>query len=131
MTYVTTKQELQEAVKRGDPEIMITGKLAKKMKGFVKIHNLSPKKRTALIAFLGGTGAAAAAAIAAAAPTGGLSVAGASAMMLVAASTAGISMELIVTVITLLLVGGLAIIAMIKGYDFSFEGLNIKCTVKK
>ena len=40
MTYVKTKKELQDAVKRKDEEIIVVGKLAKKLKEFAKIQRL-------------------------------------------------------------------------------------------
>lgn len=37
MTYVTTKEELEAAIERKDPEIIVTGKLAKKLKPIAKL----------------------------------------------------------------------------------------------
>lgn len=118
MTHVTTKKELQEAVKRGDTEIMVSGKLAKKIKGFAKLKKLSKKEIAALIAFATGAGAVAATAIATAAPTGGLSVAGASAALIVAAPAAGVSIGTVIILIALLGAIGLSVIALLKDYDF-------------
>lgn len=117
MTYVKTKKCLKKAVKQGDTEIIITGKLAKKMKGFVKLKKLSKKEKAALIAFLTGSGATAVAAIALAAPTGGLSVAGATAALVAAAPAAGVSIGAIIVIIGLLGAIGLTTIALLKEYD--------------
>ncbi len=125
MTYVTTKKELQAAVKRGDPEIYVSGKLAKKMKGFAKLKKLTKKKMVALIAFLTGAGTIAVTAIATAAPTGGLSVAGATALLLAKAPAAEVSIGTIITVITLLGAIGISLVALLRDYDFEME-LNME-----
>lgn len=117
MTYVKTKKELQEAVKRKDGEIIVVGKLAKKLKGFAKIQRLSSTQKVALLAFLAGSGAAATAAIAAAGPTGGLSIPGGVLMFMTTAPAAGVSAETAIAVIGILGVIGLTCIALLKEYD--------------
>lgn len=134
MTYVTTKKELQEAIKRKDTDIVVQGKLAKKIKGFAKLKKLSKKETAALITFATGAGAVSVAAVAAAAPTGGLSVAGATAALLAAAPAAGVSVSTVVILIALLSVIGLAAIALLKDYDaveFGFNGDGIHFRIKK
>ena len=134
MTYVTTKKELQEAIERKDSDIIVRGKLAKKMKGFSKLKKLSKKEMAALIAFATGAGAVSVAAIAAAAPTGGLSVAGATAALLAIAPAAGVSVSTVIILIALLCVIGLATIALLKDYDvieLGFEGDGIHFRIKK
>lgn len=37
MTYVTTKEELKAAIERKDPEIIVTGELAKELKPIAKL----------------------------------------------------------------------------------------------
>jgi len=121
MTYVTTKKELEIAVERKDEEIMVTGKLAIKMKGFVKLQKLSNKQRATLIAFVTGAGAAMIAGIAVAAataiPTGGLSIAGMTATFIVAATSAGVSSGTAVAIVALVCATGLSALALLKGYD--------------
>lgn len=117
MTYVKTKKELQDAVKRKDEEIIVVGKLAKKLKEFAKIQRLSAKQMLALLTFLAGSGAAATAAIAAAGPTGGLSIPGGIVLFLKAAPAAGVPVETAWVVIGIVGVIGLTCIALLKEYD--------------
>lgn len=121
MTYVSTKKELQEAVKRKDEKIVVSGKLAKKIKGFAKLKKLSKKQMTALIAFATGSGAVAIAAVATAAPTGGLSVAGATVALVAAAPAAGVSIGTVIVLIALVGAIGLSAIALLKDYDFEVK----------
>ena len=121
MTQVTTRKELQQAIKQKDSEIMVSGKLAKKMKGFMKLKKLSKKQLAALITFATGSGAVAVAAVAAAAPTGGLSVAGATASLIIAAPAAGVSVGSAMVLIALLGAIGLSVIALLKDYDFEVK----------
>ena len=120
MSYVTTKKELREAIKRKEPEIIVSGKLAKKLKGFAKLKQLSKKEMAALITFATGAGAAAIAAIATAAPTGGLSVPGATMYLMLAAPAAEVSTKTLVILIALIGVIGLSAIALLKDYDVEF-----------
>ena len=117
MTYVRTKKELKEALKRKDPDIIVTGKLCKKLKGFVKLKSLSKSQMTTLVAFATGAGAAYVAAIATAVPSGGLSVAGASFALLAAAPAAGVSTSTVIILVVLLGVIGLSAIALLKDYN--------------
>ena len=132
MTHVTTKKELQQAIKRKDSEIMVSGKLAKKMKGFAKLKKLSKKKLAALLTFATGSGAVAVAAITAAAPTGGVSVAGATVSFILAAPAAGVSTGSAIVLIALLGAIGLSVIALLKDYDFEVKaGDNLYFKAKK
>ena len=121
MVKVTTKKELQEAIKRKEDVIVVTGDLAKKMKGIAKLKGLSNKEKAALVTLLTGSGAVAVAAIAAGIPTGGLSVAAATAALVAAAPTVGVSASTILAAIALIGVLGLSFIALLKDYDIEAE----------
>lgn len=125
MTHVTTKKELKEAIKRNDDEIVVSGKLAKKLKGFVKLKKLTKKQKAALIVFITGSGAVAIGAIATAGVTGGLSVAGASAYLVATAPAQGVSIGTIITIIALVGAIGLSAIALLKDYDVEVKAGDV------
>lgn len=125
MIYVTTKKELQEAIKRKEPEIIVTGKLAKKLKGFAKLKKLSKAQIAALVGLATSSGAIAVAALATAAPTGGLSVSVASFALMAAAPAAGVSSGTVLLLIAIIGVIGLAVIALLKDYDFECRAGDI------
>ena len=117
MVHVGTKKELQEAIKRKESNIIVTGKLAKQMKGIAKVAKLTPKQKAALITFITGSGAAMVAAIAAAGPTMGLSLPAVGISFVVAAPAAGVSTEVAIAVAIIIGVVGLSAIALFRDYD--------------
>lgn len=132
MTYVTTKKELQDAIKRKDAEIMVSGDIAKKLKGIVKLKALPEKQQAALIALITGGSAVgigtAIAAIAAVPVTGGTSLAALPAAFLIGGAGAGVSSGVIAIVLAIIAVVGVAtIVALLKDYDVEMVG-NVKET---
>ena len=125
MTYVKTKKQLEEAVKRKDKEIIVVGELAEKLKGFAKLQELSSTKMAKLLAFLAGAGLIAAASIIAAAPTSGLSLP-AGAMAFVAAAPAyGVSTGTASIAVVLIVASGLATcVALLNDYTVDI-GFNL------
>ena len=97
MTIVTTKVELEAALKRGDSHIAIRGELAEKMK-----H----KKATRIAA-----GVLAGGALVSAPFTGGASLPG-----VAVGATIALSGEVLVA-IALLYVGSMGVIALLKNYE--------------
>ena len=100
-TIVTTKEQLKAAVNRKDTCIEVRGDLAKKMSWMAK---LSQKKTALIIAALAG-------ATAAAPVTGGASFAVAGA----------VSTE---TMAIVAILGGVAVVAILKGYSVEVETVN-------
>lgn len=135
MTYVRTKKELEEAVKRKDNEIIVVGDFAEKLKGFAKLQELSSTKMAKLLAFLAGAGLITATAIATAGLTGGLSLpAGAMAFVAVAPAqgvSAGTATVVIVLIAT---IGLVTCAALLNDYDAEIRSnhriLEIKFTKK-
>ncbi len=104
---VSTKKELQDAVKNNADCIIVTGDLKKNLNGLKKVYKLNPKKKAALATAITGTLAAvigtAIAGASAAPATGGASliVAGAleSAEIPIAATSTGVGVATIVAVV--------------------------------
>ena len=133
MTYVRTKKELEEAVKRKDNEIIVVGDLAEKLKGFAKLQELSSTKMAKLLAFLAGAGFIAATAIATAGLTGGLSLPAGAVAFVAAAPAQGVSAGTATIVIVLIATIGLVTCgALSNDYDAEIRSdhriLEIKFT---
>lgn len=131
MARVTTKAELTAAIERNESEIIVSGKLAKKLKGFAKLKKLSKKQLASLITFATGTGIIAVTAIATAAPTAGFSVVGATTTLLIAAPAAGVSAGTVIILVTLIGGIGLSVIALLKDYDFEVKAGDLYFKAKK
>jgi hypothetical protein len=117
---VNTKKELKEAIKDNVDTIIVAEELRKDLKGIIKAMKLSPKKRSAIIGFLGAGGVAVVASVAAAPSTMGISgIAGMSAVAAFAAAS-GVSIPIIVAIILLCVAIGIpSVVSLIRMYDIS------------
>jgi len=106
---VTTHDELKKAIKAKTNRIVITGKLAKKVKQAERIKKLSP----AVLAAIGGLSALATAALAAAAVPG----VGATAALAFAAAAAPVAVSSGLSVPVLLIISGVGLAAMSLLFD--------------
>lgn len=112
MTYVTTKEELEAAIERKDPEIIVTGKLAKELKPIAKLTGEMSKIAPWLAA---GTGIAALV-------TGGLSNTVAIPILLAKESTVVKSSSALAILITLCVTFGVVtIVGMLLNYNINME----------
>lgn len=129
---VNTKKELKEALKDNMDMIIVTEGLKKDLHQIVKVMKMPPKKRKAIIGFLGAGGAAVVASVAAAPVTLGISsIAGMSAVAAFATAS-GVAIPVVVAVILLCVAIGIpSVISLIRTYDvsddeFEFEFGGIK-----
>ena len=124
---VNTKKELKEAVNDEVDTIIVSEELRKDLKGIIKAMKMSPKKRNAIIGFLGAGGVAVVASVAAAPSTMGISsIAGISTVAAFAA-TSGVSISVVVAIILLCVTIGIAsVISLIRMYDISEDELEVE-----
>ena len=129
---VKTKKELQAAIKDNVDTIIIAEELKKDMVHVIKAMKMSPKKRGAIVGFLGAAGVAVVASVAAAPASMGISgIAGMSAVVTFAAAS-GVSIPVIVAIILLCVAIGIpTVVSLIRMYDvsddeFEFEVGGVK-----
>ena len=124
---VRTKKELKEAIKDNIDTIIVSEKLKKELRNVVKLMKMPPKKRNAIIGFLGAGGVAVVAAAAAAPATMGFSsIAGMSAIA-VFATTSGVSVPIVVAIILLCVAVGIpSVISLLRMYDITDDEVEFE-----